>query len=192
MMEQAAEQIPKSLVYEMVSGKPIYYQGYKDYLTGNKQVDEITGSSKLQALIVAELIYLLRSFYGNEYLIFTNELGLRFGKNAWRAADIAVIKSELVEDLNDQYLDVPPELVIEIDTKADLQEVRNPLGYYHEKTEDLIQFGVAKVVWIFTDTRKVLIAEQGNNAWRIYDWEDEVEITEGLAVDLLRIANRGK
>jgi len=57
------------------------------------------------------------------------ELGLRFGKNAWRAADIAVIKSDLVEDLSDQYLDVPPELVIEIDTKADLQEVRNPLGY---------------------------------------------------------------
>jgi len=191
-MEQATKQIPKSLVYEMVGGKPIYYQGYKDYLAGNKQVDEIRSSSKLQALIVAELIYLLRSFYGNEYLIFTNELGLRFGKNAWRAADIAVIKSDLVEDLNDQYLEVPPELVIEIDTKADLQEVRNPLGYYHEKTEDLIQFGVAKVVWIFTDTRKVLIAEQGNNAWRIYDWEDQVEIAEGLAIDMERIANRGK
>ena len=142
-MEQATEHIPKSLVYEMVGGKPIYYQGYKDYLDGKKQMDEIVGSSKLQAL-------------------------------------------------NDQYLDVPPELVIEIDTKADLREVRNPLGYYHEKTEDLIQFGVAKVVWIFTDTRKVLIAEQGNNAWRIYDWEDQVEIADGLAIDMKRIANRGK
>ena len=191
-MEQATEQIPKSLVYEMVSGKPIYYQGYKDYLDGKKQMDEIMGSSKLQALIVAELIYLLRSFYGNEYLIFTNELGLRFGKNAWRAADIAVIKSDLVEDLNDQYLDVPPELVIEIDTKADLREVRNPLGYYHEKTKDLLQFGVAKVVWIFTDTRKVMIAEQDNSAWYIYDWEDQVEITEGLTIDLKRIVNRGR
>jgi len=56
----------------------------------------------------------------------------------------------------------------------------------------LIQFGVAKVVWIFTDTRKVLIAEQGNNAWRIYDWEDQVEIAEGLAIDMERIVNRGK
>lgn len=192
IMEQATKQIPKSLVYEMVDGKPIYYQGYKDYLIGNKQVDEIRSSNKLQALLVAELIYFLRSFYGNEYLIFTNELGLRFGKNAWRAADIAVIKSDLVEDLNDQYLDVPPELVIGIDTKADLQEVRNPLGYYHEKTEDLIQFGVAKVVWIFTDTRKVLVAEPGKKAWRIHDWADEVDLCEGLPVDLMRISRQIK
>ena len=63
-MEQATEHPPKSLVYEMVSGKPIYYQGYKGYLDGKKQMDEIIGSSKLQALIVAELIYLLRSFFG--------------------------------------------------------------------------------------------------------------------------------
>jgi hypothetical protein len=37
-----------------------------------------------------------------------------------------------------------------------------------------------------------MIAEQDNSAWYIYDWEDQVEITEGLTIDLKRIANRGR
>lgn len=67
-----------------------------------------------------------------------NEFGLCFGKNVWRVVDIVVIKLDLVEDLNDQYLDIFFELVIEIDIKVDFQEVCNFLGYYYEKIEDLI------------------------------------------------------
>lgn len=179
------------LVYEMVDGAPIYYRGYKDYLNGNKQIEELMGSSKLQALIIAELIFILRSFLGDDYLIFTNELGLQFSKKSWRAADIAVIKSDLVDDLNHKYLDVPPELVIEIDTKAELQDVKNPLGYYQEKTDELLEFGVEKVVWIFTDTKKVMIAEQGKQ-WLINNWTADVAILPGLQVNLAEVVEKRK
>jgi Uma2 family endonuclease len=189
-MENAVQEIPKSLVYEMVNGQPVYYKGYQDYLSGSKQIDEIMGSSKIQALIVAELIFLLKTFLGDDYLIFTNEVGLQFSKKSWRAADIAVVKAGLVEKLDDKYLEVPPELVIEIDTKAALHDIENPLGYYQEKTEELLQFGVKKVVWIFSDTEKVMVAEQANRAWQIYDWADPISIEEGLVLDMNRLLRR--
>ncbi len=31
-MNNALQNIPESLIYEMVAGKPIYYKGYKEYL----------------------------------------------------------------------------------------------------------------------------------------------------------------
>lgn len=49
-MESAVKAIPEVLVYEMVDGKPICYKGYKDYLSGDKQIDELMGSGYLQAL----------------------------------------------------------------------------------------------------------------------------------------------
>jgi len=188
-MKGAVQKIPTKLIYEMVKGKPIYYKGFKQYLKGNKQIEEIMGSSKLQSLIIAELIFLLRTFVGDDYLIFTNEIGIQFSKKSWRAADIAMIKSEKVKNLDNKYLAVAPELVIEIDTKAELHEIENPLGYYQEKTDELIKFGVEKVVWIFTDTKKILIAEK-NKPWLMSDWKDKTEIRKGLVIDLEKIVNK--
>jgi len=185
------QQIPEELIYEMVKGKPIYYRDFRAYLNGDKHIDEIMGSSKLQSLIIAELIFLLRSFLGDEYLIFTNEIGLQFSKKSWRAADIAVIKSDQVKALDNKYLEVAPELVIEIDSKAELNEIKNPLSYYHEKTDELLNFGVEKVIWIFTDTKKIMIAEKGQQ-WILVNWADLVEIKEGLVLDLEKIVRRGK
>ncbi len=190
-MTYAAQSIPEILIYEMVDGSPVYYKDYKDYLKGRKPIEAIMGSGKIQALIIAELIFLLRSFYGDEYLIFTNELGIQFSKNSWRAADIAVVKSKLVEELDNKYLTIPPEIVIEIDTKAELKEVKNPLGYYQEKTQELLQFGVKKVFWIFTETGKIMIAHPSKQ-WSIVDWDQSIEITSGLVVNLKTILDRKK
>jgi len=188
-MEVAVQKIPENLIYEMVKGEPIYYKGFRAYLNGEKQIEEITGSSKLQSLIIAELIFLLRSFFGDDYLIFTNEIGLQFSKKSWRAADIAVIQANKVLDINNKYLEVAPDIVFEIDTKAELNEIKNPLGYYHEKTDELLKFGVEKVIWIFTDTKKIMIAEQ-NKQWILTDWIENIEIKKGLSIDLKKMLGK--
>ncbi|MEN0006405.1 MAG: Uma2 family endonuclease [Bacteroidota bacterium] len=190
-MKSATQSIPEVLVYEMVDGVPIYYRNYRAAISGTLSIDEIMGSSKLQSLIVAELIFLLRSFFGDDYLVFTNELGLQFSKKSWRATDIAVIKSDKVDDLDNKYLSVAPEIVIEIDAKAELNELKNPLGYYQEKTEELLQFGVEKVIWIFTDTSKVMIAEKGQH-WIISDWSQTIEVYAGLTLNVEEIINKRK
>ena len=43
-MKSAIQNIPDELIYEMVKGKPIYYKGYLDVLSGQKQLQEILKS----------------------------------------------------------------------------------------------------------------------------------------------------
>ena len=188
-MDTVVQKVPEVLIYEMINGNPIYYKNYRDYLLGTKQIDEITGSSKLQSVIIAELIFLLRSFLGDDYLLFTNELGLQFSKDSWRAADIAAIKKDKVKLLDDKYLEVPPEVVIEIDTKAELKGINNPLGYYQEKTDELLEFGVHKVVWIFTQTEKVMLAQKGQS-WLTLNWDEDIEIVNGLSLNIAEIVRK--
>ncbi len=191
-MKSAIQKIPESLIYEMVKGKPIYYKGYKEYLKGNKQLEQLMGSSKLQSFLATELIFLIRSFLGVNYFVFSNEIGLQFSKKSWRAADIAVIKKKDIEKMDSKYLGVPPEYVIEIDTKADLSEISNPLGYYQEKTQELLKFGVKKIIWVFTDTQKVMIAKKESKKWEIFDWDQEIEFIDNLKINIQQILIENK
>lgn len=188
-MESAVKTIPKALIYEMVDGKPIYYKGYKDYLSGEKQIDELMGSSYLQALIGTQLVIILSQLIDlNKYQLISNEIGLKFGKRSWRAADLAIYEKASLKDVPkvNKYLEIPPKIVIEIDTKADLEDMQDPLGYYHEKTDQLLNFGVEKVVWVFTDTRKVMVARQGED-WQVMDWSKDVEVMQDIEVNIVRI-----
>lgn len=145
------------------------------------------GSSKFQSFLAAELVFVLKMFFGKAYVVFSNELGIQFAHKAWRAADIAVIKKSMVTSLDQKYLDIPPEYVIEIDTKADLSEIDNPLGYYQEKTKELIDFGVKTIMWIFSDTQKIMIARRGEKRWEIVDWDVDVELASGLVINIQQI-----
>ena len=190
-MEGATQAIPSSLIYEMVKGKPIYYRNYREYLNGNKQIEEIMGSSLIPSMIISRLLFLLQSDLGFEYEVLTNKLGIQFGKKSWSAADIAIIKAK---DLNkvkakDKYLSFPPEIVIEIDTKAELSEVEKPLSYFHQKTDELLNFGVSKVVWIFTESKKVMTAEKGEK-WETNNWEEDFNILNGVNLNIEQLLEK--
>ncbi len=189
-MKQESQTIPESLIYEMVNGKPVYLNGYKKYLQGKKAVEEIRGSSFLQSLIIGKLLTLIAIYFGDKYLLLTNELGLLFGKKNWRSADIAIIEKQKVKDkilkLESKYLDVPPKIVIEIDTKADLSEIKDTFGYYYEKTNELLDFGVEKVIWIYTDLQSVLIAEK-EQPWQIIKWTESFVVLENLKLNIADI-----
>ncbi len=186
-MANTLQNIPKSLIYEMVDGVPIYYKGYKEYLKGTLKMEELMGSSLLQSAILTQLLVLLYQKFGIKYHILSNELGILFDKNSWRAADLAVIKKEDLggKILENKYLDIAPKIVIEIDTKADLTEVEDTFGYYHKKTKQLLSFGVEKVIWIYTDLKSVLVAEK--DEWQIIDWETSFYILEDLEINISEI-----
>lgn len=188
-MSTAIQKVPEVLVYEMVNGNPIYYKGYRAYLDGTKQIEEIMGSSYLQALIGTELIILLSQLLDmDKYRIMSNEIGLRFSKGSWRAADLVIYEKSKLKGvpIENKYLEIAPEVVIEIDTKANLEEISNPLGYYQEKTAQLLNFGVKKVIWIFSDTQRVMIAE-GQEDWTITSWKKNVLVMENVSVNIQEI-----
>ena len=117
--------------------------------------------------------------------VLTNEVGLQLAKNAWRASDIVIISKEKAKAQKqvDKYLSIPPDVVIEIDIKADLSELENETSYFHKKTDQLLEFGVQKVIWIFTDAQKVMIAEQ-QRSWQTFDWEQTFEVIENIEVNI--------
>ncbi|GAB3641155.1 hypothetical protein GCM10027423_17910 [Spirosoma arcticum] len=52
--------MPESLIYEVLDGRPLYYQGYRDVLAGHKTTEEIRGSSTLQWVLVS---YFMKIMY---------------------------------------------------------------------------------------------------------------------------------
>ncbi len=139
-MEGAAKTVPESMIYEMVDGQPIYYRGYKEILKGKVNQEEPVGSSFLQSLIISNLVILLHKYLGNTHVVLTNEIGIQFSKGNWRAADIAVFESGQLDitKATNKYLSIPPKIVIEIDTKAEMNEIKDTFKYYNEKTDQLL------------------------------------------------------
>lgn len=184
-MKSSSQNIPKALIYEMVNGKPIYYKGYKDYMLSTKQLDQIMGSSFLQSTIITNLVILLSTKLPKIFKVFTSELGLQIGKKTWRAVDIAIVEKSKLEGivLENKYLSIPPKIVIEIDTKADLESISNDYSYFHKKTDELLDFGVEKVIWIFTDSKKIMIATKDKN-WETQNWNKDVLILEKITINI--------
>lgn len=182
------KKIPESLIYEMDAGRPIYYRGYQEVLNNNKTAEEIMGSSVLQALLIELIKDLLKHFLGKEYVVLASELGIQFAKRSWRNVDVAVFRKKtlLRKGIKDKYSDIPPLLVVEIDTKAALEDFTHPEQYYHTKTGQLLDFGVGQVLWIFTASEKFMIAEKGKR-WEIGDWKEDFTLQLGVQANIRRL-----
>jgi Uma2 family endonuclease len=184
--------IPKELIYEMAHGKPIYYRDYKKVLANEKCVEEVMGSSFLQGQLVAMLVIFLGGKLNmRKYLVTTNEIGFIYAPKSWRVLDIAIFEREKVKHElgSTKYVKTAPKVVIEVDTKADLKKYGDILGYLTEKTDDLLNAGVEKVIWILTETRKVFVAEQGK-PWILAKWTDLVSVVEDVTIQIDQLVNQ--
>ncbi len=182
--------VPKELVYELMNGSPIYYRGYEKVLSGQTTLEGIMGSSDLQSWIILTIIeFLLFNLDKNKYKILSNEVGYIPKSRTRYSLDIAIVDREKIKKLTGKYLKTPPELVIEIDTKADLSKFENPQDYFHRKTQDLLDSGVNKVIWIFTKEKKVWVAEKGKR-WLITNWDDEINLLGNIKLNLKELLDK--
>ncbi len=174
----------------MVDYKPVYYKNYRDYLDGKAPLEEIMGSSYLQSDIISRVFYILMSSLGKKYKVLTSELGLQLDKGSTRSADIAIIskaklKGAKIKDKS-KYMPIAPDVVIEVDVKAELEENQQEFGYINTKTEQLFGFGVAKVIWILSGPEKIIVAEPNAN-WEIVSWEKDINIIDDLTLNLQKL-----
>ena len=192
LSEEERKKLLKVLTYEKVRGKPIYYRDYKKVLKGELPPEAVMGSSGLQAYLIMLLIkFLLSQLDEEKFILLSNELGFLYGKGSWRNLDIAIFERERVKPylMQDKLIPVPPKVVIEIDTKADLSRYGSFEEYVHEKTQDLLDAGVEKVIWIFTKTKKVMVAERGKK-WIVQDWDEDFEVMEDIKLNISEILKR--
>jgi Uma2 family endonuclease len=176
--------IPTFLVYEEMDGKPIYRKGYKEVLAKKKTFEEIMGSSVLQALIISFVANYLRQHLPKHLVPVTGEVGLHLSKGSNLANDIAVYdKKEIINPLSTNYFNIPAKLVIEVDIRAEAEHFTTEKDYVYGKTTKMLSFGVPRVVWITTESRKLMVAEPGKD-WIVADWNREVELMEGVRLNL--------
>ncbi len=65
------------------------------------------------------------------------------------------------------------------------------MDYVYEKTNMLFSFGVEKVIWIFSNEKKIFLAEP-NQDWIIRDWHKDFEVMPNYTLNLLKmIQDRG-
>jgi Uma2 family endonuclease len=175
-----AKDIPPYLIYEVMDGKPIYYEGFKEVLTKEKTFEEIMGSSLLQSRIIAILIQYFSKLISDEFEIFTNQFGIHIEHNDNLCGDFGIYHISQFEGvgMNNKYTTIPPKIMIEIDTQANKDYVLDN-DYFHKKTQKLLDFGVEKVIWYYTNSKKVMVAEK-DKSWTIDDWDKNIGVMPDL------------
>jgi Uma2 family endonuclease len=171
----------ESLVYEVMDGQPLYYRGYKDVLTGKKSAEEIMGSSSLQWVLCSFFMeFMILSLDRKKYRFASNEAGVHINHRNNLSHDVAIYDRAVLtpDKINTKYTDVPAKIAVEIDVKADISK-ETDANYVNRKTRKLLDFGTDKVIWIFTSTQQVMVAERNADAWLTMDWHRDLELTDG-------------
>lgn len=185
--------IPEILVYEELNGRKLYRKNYKQFLNHTKTIEEIIGCSSLQAAIVSVLLsYLYRNVEDEGYEIMTNEAGLHVSLGNNLSSDIILYRTEdfLQYRLDDHYFNVAPKMVIEVDIKIEVEDMSS-IDYWTEKTETLFSFGVKKVIWVFSEDKKIILAEP-NKEWITEDWSNDFELMPNHIVNIHKMIEKKK
>jgi len=182
--QPAVQAIPSALVYEVLNGRPLYYRGYKEVIEKNLNPETIMGSSSLQSILVSLIYgYTLANRDKKKYLPVTNEAGVHLDLNSNLSCDIAIFEKGTFE-ITTRYFDVPPKIVIEVDIKIDLSEFDGiEYEYVAEKTQRLFDFGVERVFWVFSKSRRVFVCLPGQD-WIFTDWSNNIPIMDGCILNV--------
>jgi len=135
--------IDKQLVYEEMDGRPVYYKNYHKVLLSQSAFEDIRGSSESQFVVIAAILkFLYRAVDDASYWIATNEAGLHISPGNNPAADIAIFNRSTAPPRvrNFKHQNLPPEVVIEVDIKADTSAFSTPVEYYRQKKPEAARF----------------------------------------------------
>jgi hypothetical protein len=70
-----------------------------------------------------------------------------------------------------------------VDVDIDTENFDSPESYIFVKTQKLLNFGVEKVLWISTSSKKVIVATPNEN-WQIIDWNKDIEIHDEILINI--------
>ncbi|AEE50504.1 hypothetical protein [Haliscomenobacter hydrossis] len=180
--------IPAYLVRETIDGVNFYYPGFRQVLNKQKKLDEIMGDSGLQFFLKFYLAELLNKDLDKQlYRVAGGELGFHASLKNNMGLDVVIFDRAVLtpDKITPRYVSVAPKVVIEIDVNVELPDRTSDLfqEYVIRKVDSLFKHGVEKVIWFFSKSKKVFIALPGQ-AWQIDDWNQDVELFEGVKVNV--------
>lgn len=190
----AKSKVPDYLVRDEIDGIRFYYRNYKKALKQDKNINEIMGSSAIQWIIIE---YLLEVIYASDirktFRVAASESGNNLAVGTNLAFDVALYeRAKLTPDVitNKYVKNIAPYLVIEVDTDISLDYTgfENIESYYFKKTHKLLEYGTQKVIWIFTESQKILIAE--HKGWQIFDFKESIQIVDNVQFNITEFLER--
>jgi len=179
--------VPSALIYEVLNGRPLYYRGYKEVMEKNLNPESVMGSSSLQAILVSLIYgYMLYNRDKKKYLPVTNEAGLHLDLKDNLSCDVTVFEKGTF-DITTKYFSTPPKIVIEVDVKIDLTDFDGQeYNYVAEKTQRLFDFGVERVFWVLSKSRRVFVAVP-NQDWIFTQWSNDIPVMDGCILNVKRL-----
>ena len=180
-----ARKVPEYLIKEVLDGIPIYYKGYKAVLRKEKTLESIIGASGLQSFILSYFSYLLiHQLDESQYFIFVGKAILYLDLNNNLLGNVMIYEQSKLpmSKIDTHYLDVPPTIDIEIDVSIDTTDFSEQT-YIYKKTDRLLSWGIEKVIWVLSASKKVIVAEQGKD-WLLVDWSKDIEIINGIKFNI--------
>ena len=186
--QASKKKVPDYLVKDEIDGIRFYYRDYKLVINKRKTINEIMGCSGIQWVIIE---YLLEVIYASDirktFRLATNESGNNLSLNNNYSFDIALYERSKItpEIISKKYVQgVAPHTVIEVDTDISLDDTGFDTleGYYFTKTKKLIAYGTQKVIWVFTASQKILVAE--GKDWHIYDFDKTIQLIDNVEFNI--------
>lgn len=179
------KKVPEYLVKEEFDGVKFYYKGYKEVLKGNKKLEDIMPSSGLHSFIMTWLTILLgKQLNESLFRLLVGEVGNITPQKKRAGLDIAIFDKKVLtpEQINRHYTQVAPKIVIEVDVDVESENLTQD-EIIQFRTRKLLESGVEKVIWIFSLSQMVMVAEAGKD-WILFDWDREVEVLDGIAFNV--------
>jgi hypothetical protein len=167
------ENISCELIHDIIDGKPYLYK---------------SNSVTLQHIVISD--YLLKTLFeglrSEQNLMIASGPGLYIDERNVFTSNIMIFeRSELTIDEN--YAQVPPKITLEIDIKVELRDMTED-EYVFLKGVRLVNFGAEKVIWFFTESKKVIIVTPVS--WITYDWDRDVTIMQDITCNVAQFLHR--
>lgn len=183
-VSRSKRKIPDYLICEVLDGKPLYYKGYEDVLAGKKTLEEIMGSSSLQASIVYFITAFIAKFIDEDkYNVLVSEPGVHLDRRDNVSNDIAIFDQSILPgaSISKKCVDVPPKIVVEVDISIAISDLTET-GYIYRKTAKLLDFGVEKVFWVLTEAQVVMVATK--ERMETFSWNKDIELMDGQSFNI--------
>lgn len=181
--------VPENLVREEFNRRKWYFKGYKSVLQKQKHASEITGNNSKIAVLIPLIAFNIGNLINKkEYITAINEPGLEINKKTRLVNNLAIYRKSDVT-ISNKYFDVPPRLVIEVDIKVDFSEVdeeHKDFEYVLEKSQVMIDFGVERIIWISTSTKKIMVFSK-TERWYITNFDETVSLFDGHELNLAQL-----
>lgn len=188
--------IPSYLVREVIDGIPFYYRGYRQAMNKTKTLEELMSDSGLQFFLKLYLYDQLKAHLNlKKYRVGAGALGFHPNFKNNMGLDVVVFDRKVLtpDKITAKFVEVPPRLVIEVDVNVELPDRDSDLfqEYVIRKIRRLFTSGTEKVIWIFTKSQKIFSAT-ADAPWQVYDWDQDVELLEGVKINLAKyVADEG-